>query len=191
MVCILNRCAVSFRFLMLSAVLAIAASCVFAPILNGGFLFDDGPNIVRNASVHLTQFNVESLLYAAYSFEPGGSSRPLAMLSFALDVWRAGLDPAALKMTNIAIHGITCFVLALFLRKLLILARWPVQRAATAALLLALLWAIHPLHVSSVLYIVQRMQTLNTLLLLLGLLAYLHMRQLQLSGQRGRLFGML
>lgn len=168
------------------------AVLLFLPGLGGGFLFDDWPNIVRNPALHLKEINnLDDLLYAAYSFEVGGSSRPLAMLSFALDFWRAGLDPVAFKVTNLVIHGVTSFVLALFLRQVFMLANWSSKRAANMALLLALLWAIHPLQVSSVLYVVQRMQTLATLFVLLTLFSYVRMRALQIAGERGQLYGIL
>ncbi len=51
---------------------------------------------------------------------------------------------------------------------------------------MALTWAVHPMHVSSVLYVVQRMQTLATLFLLLALWSYLKARQAQLHGRSGR-----
>lgn len=161
-------------------VLGLGAVLVLVPGLGGGFIFDDFDNIVRNTSLHLRSLSLDGLLYAAYSFEPGGSSRPLAMLSFALDFWRAGLDPVAFKTTNLLIHAVSCAVLAVLLRRVLLLGGWNEGRAGQAALLMALFWAVHPLQVSSVLYVVQRMQTLGTLFILLALLAYVRMRQAQM-----------
>ena len=90
------------------------------------------------------------------------------------------------KATNLAIHALTAFVLALFFRQLLLLAHWPARRAALVALALAGLWAVHPLQVSSVLYVVQRMQTLGTLFLVLALWAYLKARHAQIDARRSR-----
>ena len=45
---------------------------------------------------------------------------------------------------------------------------------------------MHPLQVSSVLYVVQRMQTMATLFLVLALLAYLKARLAQIEGRAGR-----
>ncbi|WP_339616430.1 hypothetical protein [uncultured Gilvimarinus sp.] len=179
-------------FYWLAVAIALLATLLFLPGLSGSFLLDDWPNILQNTALHLYEINtLDDLLYAAYSFEPGGSSRPLAMLSFALDFRRAGLDPFAFKLTNLIIHGLSCLVLALFLRQLLLLASWSHKRAANAALLLSLLWAIHPLQVSSVLYIVQRMQTLSVLFVLLALWAYVRMRALQIEGARSQLYAVL
>ncbi len=178
-------------FPLLASLLALLAACLLLPGLGGGFIFDDMPNIVENTPVHLTRTDSESLIRAAYSFQPGNGSRALSMLSFALDHWHAGLDARAFKITNLLIHVLTTWVLALFFRRLLMLAQWPVRRAVMGALVLAALWAIHPLQVSTVLYVVQRMQTLATLFMVLALWSYLCMRQAQMEGERSRQYGAL
>lgn len=179
-------------FPVLAALLAALAVCLLLPGLGGGFMFDDRPNIVENTVLHVSRLNLDDLLYAAYSFQPGHGTRSLSMLSFALDYWRGdGLNPRVFKSTNLLIHVLTTFALALLLRRLLMLAQWSPRRAAMGALVLALIWAIHPLQVSSVLYVVQRMQTLVTLFMVLALWAYLGMRQAQMEGRRSRLQGVL
>lgn len=181
----------SHRYFFFAALCAALAAALLLPGLGGGFLLDDRPTITDNAAVHVTALDSASLARAAYGFAAGGGSRALAMLSFALDYWRAGPDPGAFKVTNLAIHAITALVLAYCLRLLLLLAQWPEKRAMAAAPALALAWAIHPLQVSSVLYVVQRMQTMATLFIVLALWAYLAMRQAQLAGRRSRQFGIL
>lgn len=147
------------RFLLLSVLCALAAGAVMGLGLGGGFVLDDAQTIVNNPLVHITELNRESLLTAAASFQAGHGSRPLAMLSFALDYWRhGGLDAPTFKATNLLIHVLTTLALAWMLRKLLTLARWPERRAAAGALVIALAWGIHPLQVSTVLYVVQRMK---------------------------------
>ena len=178
-----------YRFLAWATFCAVLASCLFLSGLGGGFIFDDRPNIQDNGALHLSELSADKLLLAAYSFQPGNGSRALSMLSFALDYWRGGgLDPAVFKTTNLVIHALTIFALALFFRRLLSLAQWPARRAACVALVLTGLWAIHPLQVSSVLYVVQRMQTLGTLFLVLALWAYLGARHAQIAEQRSHAY---
>lgn len=179
------------QFFIVAAMLAIVATGLYVLGIHGGFLLDDEGNILENGALHISQLSLESLLTAAYSFQPGNGSRPLAMLSFALDYWRSGLNAEAFKATNLVIHTLTVVALAFFFRRLLALGNWPDRYKVVGALSLALLWGIHPLQVSSVLYIVQRMQTLGTLFLVLALWAYLAMRQAQLAGTRSRHFGVL
>src|SRR5690606_10211578 len=66
------------------------------------------------------------------------------------------------------------------------LAGWPGRLSTWAAPAMALAWAVHPLQVSSVLYIVQRMQTMATLFVVLALWAYLCARQAQVEGRDSR-----
>lgn len=173
---------------LLSMVVAVA---FFIPALSGDFVLDDGFNILQNRLLYVEALRLDDFLNAALSFHDGVGGRPLPMLSFALDYWRVGsMDATAFKTTNLLIHGITVFFLAFFLRRLLLLADWAPSNAAMGALLLALAWGIHPLQVSSVMYVVQRMQTMETLFLVLALWAYLGMRQIQIAGTgRGRLQG--
>ncbi|MBS0214175.1 MAG: hypothetical protein JSR63_00435 [Proteobacteria bacterium] len=173
-------------FLLASLICGALASLLFLPGLHGGFVFDDGANIVDNPAVHLQSVDAASLYAAAFGPQPGGVTRVLPTLSLALDYWRGGLDPTVFKATNIAIHALTTIVLAWFFRALLLAAGVRIARAQWAGLALALAWAVHPLQASSVLYVVQRMQTMSTLFLLLALLAYLGARQAQIKGNSGR-----
>lgn len=178
------------HFPALACTLALLACCVLLPGLGGGFIFDDSPNILHNANLQDIGASLTDVLYAAYSYA-GGKARSLSMLSLSLDFWRAGLNPQAFKSTNLAIHALTVLALTGFFRLLLLLAHWPPRRADVGALLLAAIWAFHPLQVSSVLYIVQRMQTLCTLFVIAALWAYLAMRHAQIQGRRSRHFGLM
>lgn len=171
-------------FALLCVVCALVAGICFYPGLSGQFIFDDVANIVKNDALHIQKMTVENLLYAAYSFRPGHGSRALSMLSFAMDYWRGGLNSGVFKTTNLLIHAVTTIAVAAFFQRLLILVGWIPRQAAYGALVLAFLWAVHPLQVSSVLYVVQRMQTLVTLFMVLALWAYVAMRRAQIDGAR-------
>lgn len=180
------------RFFLLAVCTALIASALFSLGLRGGFVLDDGHTIVDNTFIQLTTLDRDALLDAAASFHAGGGIRPLSMLTFGLDYWRHGsLDAPTFKATNLLIHALTTVLMAVFVRRLLLLAGWAPQRAALCALLAALIWAVHPLQVSSVLYVVQRMQTLATLFVLISLWSYLRLRQAQIEGRSGWAFGVL
>lgn len=166
--------------------IALLGILVLAPGARGGFLFDDQASILTNYVTHLTELDFESLLYAAYSYQPGSGSRPLSMLSFAFDHWRGGLDPLPYKVTNLIIHGATTLALSLLFRNLLQAAGYTARQCRIGAVCLAAAWAIHPLQASSVLYVVQRMQTLCTLFTVLALLHYMRMRHAQVEGLPSR-----
>lgn len=167
--------------------LALCALCllVYLPGLGGGFLFDDFPNIVSNRKVHAETLDWESLKQAAAAYGPGIYGRPLATLGFAVDFFIGGKDALAFKVHSLLVHAInTLLVFALSLR-LLGCGATVAKGTHWAAFFLAAIWAIHPLQVSTVLYVVQRMEMLSTTFVLLALLAYLKGRDRQVAGARG------
>lgn len=179
-------------FLLLCCLCTLLISLPFLPGLPGGFILDDIANIVENTGIQLQSLHPQAVLDAAFSTQIGGHTRVLPTLTYALDYYRGhGLDPETFKITNIAIHALTTLVLAFFLRNLLLIAGTHPARAGWAALGMALAWALHPLQVSSVLYVVQRMQTMATLFILLALWSYLHARKAQMAGISGRTSWML
>jgi len=158
--------------------LAISALVIFAYIqgLPGGFVFDDYPNIVANSLINREAWSFQAFLVAALSGEAGPTGRPVAMLSFALDSYFWDLSPAAMKLENILLHAAVAFAsLAFFYRLLKVLGLSDVRSYWISAIGVCL-WAIHPLNLTSVLYIVQRMNTLSALFSILALLFYLQWR---------------
>ena len=175
------------RFLLLSLIAGLLAGLPYLAGFPGAFVFDDFPNIVNNQAIQMTQLDAGSLAKAVLSPQPSGSLRALPTLTFAVDYWRGGgADPATFKATNVLLHCLTTLAMAWLFRSLLLLAGVPAGKARWLAPLLALAWALHPLQVSSVLYVVQRIQTLATLFVVLALLAYLQGRVAQIEGRSGR-----
>lgn len=180
-------------FLLYTLVLAMLAGLLFLPGLPGDFVFDDNINIVGNGGIELQSLTATGILDIIFSTQFGGTTRVLPTLTFAIDYFRGGgsLDPATFKTTNIVVHVATAFVLAWFLRSLLLTAGVRPSTARWTALVMAFVWAAHPLQVSSVLYVVQRMQTMATLFILLALWTYLAARRAQIDGRSGRTGWML
>lgn len=177
----------SVRFALLSLFIAALSVLLLWQGVGGGFIFDDKPNITQNSGMYMLGLDHNSLLRAAQSFPGVPGLRPLSMISLGFDYFRTeAFDPVAYKTTNLVIQALTVCVLAAFLRLLFILAGFSAQRSSIVALGVTLLWAIHPLQVSSVLYVVQRMQTLCTLFVVLALWWYLRMRQAQIAGDSAR-----
>lgn len=177
------------------AVLALCAclgiTCwLYLPGTQGIFLVDDYTAIVTNPAVHTTNLSFESILRAAFSSQSGPLGRPLPMASFALDHLHGGLDPAAYKLTNILLHLVTALLVFTVSRSLLVNAPTQTRPFARrhdgntwlAPLLIATIWALHPLHVSTVLYVVQRMTQLAMLFTVAALWAYLCARHRLLLG---------
>ncbi|HEY4127807.1 MAG TPA: hypothetical protein VGN70_07140 [Gammaproteobacteria bacterium] len=179
-------------FLLACALGVLAAIAVYLPSLPGEFLFDDIGSIVQNSAVHIRDLGFTSLSQAALSSPSGDLARPLSMLSFALDYYFFGLSPFAFRLTGIVIHVSCGAVLCLVAREMLI-AYSDVRHADLTrreigwlSLGIGVLWCVHPLDLTAVLYIVQRETCLAALFSGLGLLAYLHGRRRQREGRDGR-----
>lgn len=173
----------SLRPYAMAAGLLALVFLAFWPGLYGGFLFDDYPNILKQPAVHATALEWEQIKRAALSF-PAGIGRPLPMASFALDHVYWGLDPFGYKLSSLVVHAINALLVFQLLRLLLRQALGPSVSTETPALVLTLLWATHPLQVSTVLYIVQRMEMMSLTFVLLALIAYHRGRTLQIRGDR-------
>ncbi|WP_456373282.1 tetratricopeptide repeat protein [Thiolapillus sp.] len=149
---------------------------VYLPGIGGGFMFDDYSNIVANEKLHLKDIGWGSIVEAALSGHAGPTGRPVSLLSFSLDHVHAGLDSSAYKTTNIVIHllvGIELYIFSLYLFQFICKKRgYNGINANVMSLLIASLWLLHPLQVSTVLYIVQRMTMLSALFVVGGLIFY-------------------
>lgn len=173
------------------AVLALAlaaAALVYLPGLSGPYLYDDHTNILRNSYLRLDSLEPLALWHASLSVDSGPLMRPLSMLSFALNHYFAGGfdDTTPLKLTNLGIHVVNGLLIFWLMR--LIFARLSqiggvnspntnriagINKIDLLAGAVALLWIVHPINLTSVLYVVQRMTLLAAFFTLLGLICYL------------------
>ena len=174
-------------FKLNKSLLALGLFClsllVFWPGVSGGFLFDDYHNIVTNAHVQIKELSLDSLWRASNAYTD--NTRQLPMLTLALNSYWAGLNPWAYKVTGLLIHAINAVLIGLLsLRILAFSALITTKQRSWAAFALALVWALHPLQVSSALYIVQRMETLCFTFLFIAMLLYLQARTQQISSGR-------
>jgi len=176
----LSKTYLAFFFLAL----AITTLVIYQQGINGPFVFDDHGNIRDNLQLRITELNRTTLFNAAMSGRAGPLQRPVAMLSFALNYYFAGgYQYFAFKITNVLIQVACTWLLFIFSLQLL---RMPtVQQTsklsnkaiAFIAFSIAMLWASHPINLTSVLYIVQRMTSLSTLFTLTTLALYINARQ--------------
>lgn len=151
------------------AVLVISV-LVYLPGLDGPFLFDDPPNLIIPISAWLDgKTGWQEILLGNRS---GIFGRPVSMLTFVANAAASGLEPFPFKVTNLAIH-LLCGVLVFALMARLLVRDPQLQsRARLVALLIASIWLLHPMQVSTVLYVVQRMAQLSTLFMLVAILVF-------------------
>ncbi|MEQ9462636.1 MAG: hypothetical protein RJQ10_03155 [Haliea sp.] len=153
---------------------------LYLPGLSGPWLFDDHPNLLQNPQLEFDPRVADEWRTAALSSNSGPLRRPLAMLSFAAQAAADGaLHPLALKAGNLALHLLCAVLVGGLAWSILAVVEpgAPASRRRLWALFAAALWALQPLHVSTVLYPVQRMAQVAALFMLAGLWLYAHWRQ--------------
>ena len=165
---------------------------VYFPGLHGPYVLDDEENITLNDTVALKEITRDSIYNALLSNQSGPFKRPLASLSFALNHYFAGgfNNTLPFKLTNVVIHIINALLIyylsLLFLRRPVFAHALTNQQQMHVAGFAASLWALHPIQLTSVLYVVQRMNSLSALFVILGLIVFMHGRQsLEKSNKRG------
>ncbi len=171
----------------LGAFVTIAAAIILAyyPGLHGPFIFDDYDNIVNKNAIAIQSLGSADLVSAASSNESGLLKRPLPALSFALNYYFSSgfTNPFSFKTTNLIIHFVNAGLVYWFSSLLLRIhaenkgfrrGKWHIW----LPYLVAAVWALHPLQLTSVLYVIQRITSLSTLFVLAGLIAFVYGRHL-------------
>ena len=142
-------------------VVVILACAVYAQTAPYDFTFDDVLVIVRRPLFH--DIGAWREIISASWWTNKTLYRPLTALSFAANWALGGGSPHPFHVVNIVLHAITCWLVLLLARRAL---------SAPAALVAALLFAVHPVHVEAVANIVGRAEVLSTLFAVLAVLCY-------------------
>ncbi len=149
----------------LGAALALAAGTLglYAQVAGFEFIrFDDSRYVTDNLVVQ-RGLSWDGVAWAFGSLH-ASNWHPLTWLSHMLDVELFGLDPGAHHAVSAALHSVNAALL------FLVLARMTGARGRS--LLVAALFAVHPLHVESVAWVAERKDVLSTLFGLLALGAW-------------------
>lgn len=152
------------RLMVMFATFAIAGvvSWIYAPGLEGEFVFDDNPAVVENESIR-------QLTPLWGSSDSGGpvvpqkntplTARPLVNLTFAINYHFGLLNPVGYRATQLVMHWLATLLLwrlgCEVLRHPAMGDRFKGWEPAVA-FLGALLWAVHPLNTETVNYVTQR-----------------------------------
>jgi len=151
------------RLRLIALLLALATLVIYLPVVRCDFVnFDDQVYVTENPHVQ-AGLTWASLRWAFTSFH-GANWHPLTWLSHMLDCELFGLNPAAHHFVNALIHSVNAALLLVLLVRL--------TGRLGPSLVVAALFAWHPLHVESVAWISERKDVLSTLFALLALLSY-------------------
>lgn len=156
----------SWLAMLLPALPAIAIVLLWWPSLPASFQFDDWNVIVDEARVHS--------LSAWWQSMPG--IRPLLKLSYALNM-TADPGPTGFRLVNILIHASSATLVGSLLRTRGIRAGLSELDASRAALLAALIFALHPGQTEAVTYICGRSSSMAACFCLLSLYCWVRSEQ--------------
>ena len=163
---------------------------IYGNALNAEWHLDDYPNILKNTNIQLEDLSPSSLSRAVQVPYVRGKriTRPLAMLSFALNWYLHGSDLVGYHLVNIGIHFAAAVLLYMTILELLRQAPVLKNRYAGSrqfiALLATVLWAANPIQTQAVTYIVQRMTAMVALFYMLALYFYIRGRTCPAGSRR-------
>ena len=153
----------TLRSVLLSLLLLVATIAVYAPVHDHPFAsIDDGKYVTQNP--HIQDGLTAGAVFWAFTHGYAGNYHPLTWVSHAADIQVFGLDPAGHHDENVLLHALNAVLLF-----------WVLRRATGytwRSLMVAALFALHPLNVESVAWIAERKTMLSTLFCLLALGAY-------------------
>jgi len=158
-----ERQTIDRRTLVFSLLLFAAVLASYSSIIHNQFLdYDDNEYITNNAHVKagLTWANVQW----AFSTSEEANWHPLTWLSHELDSELFGLNPVGHHVVNVLLHAVNAVLLFLLLQSATGF-RW-------RSLMVAALFALHPINVESVAWAAERKNVLSMLFFLLALYAY-------------------
>lgn len=144
----------------------VACFAVYGPALEGDLIWDDFYLVRENPFFRSPVFGLE--VFRHYLFFDSFSTyyRPVQNWSYMLDYWIWHGAPMGYHITNIFLHSQCAFLLFLLLRRLLPELSLGEKGSAivrSTALLVALVWAVHPIHNAAVAYISGRADSLAAL----------------------------
>jgi len=149
--------------LILGLFLTWATFGIYIQVMNHEFVtYDDYEYVVQNPDVRsgITAKNV----LRAFTLVHASNWHPLTWLSHMMDSELFGMNPSGHHMSSLILHIACVLLLFLFLLR--------TSKALWRSLLVAALFALHPLHVESVAWVSERKDVLSAVLWMLTLLAY-------------------
>jgi hypothetical protein len=163
------------RLLALS--LLVFTVLIYANSASNGFVLDDKP-IIQNNQLIRTLRNVPILFVSDYwgHLTPSGLYRPLVMVSYAINHFVGGLNPAGYHLGNIALHALNSLLVLFLFRRL-------TGNELTAAAG-AFFFAAHAVHTEAVANVVGRAELMSATFFLTALLLYLSSQREEVTNSR-------
>ena len=148
---------------LLGLILAFATLACYWPVSHFDFINLDDPVYVYRARMVQRGLTWPGVVWAFKCLD-GGNWNPLVWLSHMADCQFYGLKAGGHHVTNLVLHIANVLLLFLVLKSL--------TGAVWRSVLVAAIFALHPLHVESVAWVSERKDVLSTLFLFPALWAY-------------------
>jgi len=144
------------------SLILIITFAAFFPCLKNGFVnWDDDRYIIENPVIQgLSAYNIKQIFTSSFV----GNYQPVTMLSYLFEYGFFKLDPFGYHLTNLILHLLNCLLIFWLIYML--------SRRIPVALMTAILFGIHPLHVESVAWISERKDVLYALFFLAAVICY-------------------
>ncbi len=161
----LNKGKKSFNPWLIIAGIVVFTVVVFLPMLQNQFTSWDDPDYITN-NMKIWKLNAENLKFIftqpiAYNYHP------LTMLSLGINYYFSKLNPFSYFLTNLILHLTNVVLVFWFIFSIS-------KKNINVATFVALVFAIHPMHVESVAWATERKDVLYTLFFIGGLITWLH-----------------
>src|SRR5208283_2575466 len=148
---------------VLCVLLAGVTIALYSPVRGFSFIvWDDQEYVAKN--LHIRNGLAWSTIKWAFTSTDAANWHPLTWLSHALDYQLFALNPAGHHMHSVLIHAFNAVLLFLLLV-------WMTRRVGPS-ILVAALFAVHPINVESVAWLAERKNVLSTLYFFLTIAAY-------------------
>ena len=158
---------------LLGLVALLSVAAVFSLGVTGGHVGLDDWGYTSGCPFVRGGLNWANVSRAFSDFGYGAIWMPVTFVSYMADVSLFGDSWRAYHAVNVGLHVLTALLVFLFLKaQLRLLAGASGKSAWLAALVAALVWAVHPMRAESVTYVAGRKEELWTLFSLAGFLAY-------------------
>lgn len=146
--------------------------------LGGPFLLDDFTSVLP---AKIDSLSFSELWRVGLGDSSGPFGRGIPVLSFALNNHLWGDSPYSFKVVNLVLHAINFFLV--FRLSVLLYQKSVIKKNTLSAreiyllsFVCASLWALHPMQVSTVMYVVQRMAMMSATFTLCSIFVYLRYR---------------
>ncbi len=148
-------------------IIIVAVLLAYGKMYNAGFLaWDDDKYILNNVDIRgLTSTNIKAWFSGFYV----GNYQPITMLCYAVEYTLAGLQPFTYHLFGILIHAVNASLVYLFFKQL--------QPNSAVALVVALLFALHPSQTESVSWVAEQKTVVSACFYLIAMLQYLRYKE--------------